>query len=72
MCFDLRPTKLQGYAEKGPQFEISSERLLVIFPGDRYFCFSFWVTLTLSVMVIKTSYCMKGMIYQRESLNCFK
>ena len=28
----------------------------VIFPGDRYFCFSFWVaaTLTLSVIVIKT------------------
>ena len=46
----------------------------VIFPGDRYFCFSFWVAakLTLSVIVIKTSYSMIGMIYQRESLNCFK
>ena len=29
----------------------------VIFPGDAYLCFSFWVaaTLTLSVIVIKTS-----------------
>ena len=47
---------------------------LVTIPGDRYLCFSFWVatTLTLSVIVIKTSYSMIGMIYQRESLNCFK
>ena len=46
----------------------------VIFAGDRYFCLSFWVAapLTLSVIVIKTSYSMIGMIYQRESLNCFK
>ena len=56
MCYDLRPTKIQGYAETGPQFEISSERLSNL-SGDGYFCFSFWVaaTLTLSVIVIKTS-----------------
>ena len=26
MCYDLRPTKRLGYAETGPQFEISPER----------------------------------------------
>ena len=57
MCYDLPPTKRSGYAETEPQFEISVIRktklsFRVIYISVFLLC---GATLTLSVIVIKTS-----------------